>query len=270
MNELERLREEARKTRAKVTGKIGRIRRNTGVEIKGTREDPRKNPSEVKYMNRPQLRRYLNDLNSFLARDNQYIPGAGNAPIPRRAWHEYKTLEARYNAIGRAHDEKVGSAFIPTAGMTIKEYQATIHPKAQGEFSNRPYSQIERSATQIPSREALEKLTKDMRRKTTKRYLSSEIKKSREQMMSMLDAIGHSEYAQRAKKLSNSQFDILWNYTNMARLLSLIYELLKLRSADSNGKERWHDRVVEDSENELGELFSFGENQPTNIDKAGS
>lgn len=264
-SDVERLRELVRKRRAAATAKIGRLRRNTGVEIAGTKEDPRRPPSVIKRYSKPQLNKYLAELNAFTSRDNQFVAGAGGTPLSRNDWNAYKIIEKRYNEIGTRHDNKIADIFIPTAGMTIKERMATIHPTAVGEFSNRPYSTVDRKPYQIASSDALSQLTRDMRRKISRKFLPGEISKGREQMREMLSSIGHTEFIKRADKLTDSQFDIVWNYTSMARLISLVYELMKLRSADESKKERWHDKVVEDSEDELGELFDFAEVQPKNF-----
>lgn len=261
MNELDRLRELARKRRSAVTAKIGRIRRNTGVDIAGNADDPRRPAAVVKKYNSRQLNRYIAELNAFQSRDVGYVAGSGGVPIPKSKWATYKRLERQYNAAGKMHEAKVLDTFLPQAGMTLRQRQAMIHPTAMGEVVNTPYAQIDRSPSQVPGVKALDRLIKDMRRKVTKEYLPSEIKKSRKQLNDMLKTAGNGEFAKRAAKLTNSQFDTLWNYTNFATLVSLSYEMAKLRAADA--KERWHDSVVEDAASDIGELFDWASNLPT-------
>lgn len=261
VTEIERLRELVRKRRSAVTAKIARIRRNTGVDIAGRTEDPRRDTKVINRYTKRQLNAYLGELNSFQSRSVGFIAGAGGAPIPRLKWREYKRLEAQYNAIGAQHEAKVADIFLPTAGMTIRERQATIHPTAQGEVVNRPYSQVDRLPEQIPSAEALEKLTRDMRRKTSKSFLPGELRAARKQLADMLKTAGNGDFIARARRLTDSQFDTLWNYTNFATLISLSYELTKLRTAGA--KERWHDSVVEDAADDLGNLFEWAEQLPT-------
>src|SRR5690606_37562875 len=128
---------------------------------------------------------------------------------------------------------------LPTAGMTLRERNSMIHPTAVGEVVNRPYSQVDRVPSQIPSVKAMDKILKDMERKTTKKYLPGEIKKSRKQLRDMLKTAGNGNLVSRVNKLTDGQFDTLWNYTNFATVVSLSYEMAKLRAADA--KERWHD-----------------------------
>lgn len=260
MNELERLRELARKRRSAVTGKIARIRRNTGVDIAGKGEDPRRPLEVVKRYNKSQLNKYIGELNAFQSRGVGFVAGAGGVPIPKNKWNEYKKLERQYNALGVKHESRVADIFLPTAGMTLRERNATVHPRAVGEVVNRPYSQVDREPTQIPGAKALDKIIRDMYKKTTKSYLPGEIKKSRKQLNDMLKTAGNGDMVARAKSLSDSQFDTLWNYTNFATLISLSYEMAKLRAADA--KERWHDQVVEDSASDIRELFEWASELP--------
>ncbi len=266
MSDVQRLRDEVKKARQRAGAKISRNRQK-GIEIGGTEADPRRNPALHKRYNAVQLRTYLRELNEFNSRNMQFVAGARGAPLERTAWARYKHAESRYNAVGAEHDAQVADIFIPTSGMTIRERQSTIHPTAQGEFANRPYSQVQLRPSQVPNGGALDKLIKEMQRRNSRNYLPGELKKSREQMKDMLNAIGHTEFVERADGLSENQLDIMWNYTATARLVSLVYEMMKLRSSDSGGKERWHDRVVEDSENELRELFDFAESQPRETGK---
>lgn len=261
MSELERLRELVRKRRSAVTGKIARIRRNTGVDITGRDEDPRRPTDVIKRYNKRQLNRYLGELNAFQSRSVGFVAGAGGVPIPKDRWRQYKRLEAKYNEIGAKHEAAVADIFLPTSGMTLRQRQAMIHPTAVGEVVNMPYMATDRDPRQVPSVKALDKLIKEMNRRTSADYLPGEIKKSRKQLSDMLKTAGLPEVASRARSLSDAQFDTLWNYTNFATVVSLSYELMKLRSADA--KERWHDSVLEDARNDVGELLDWASELPS-------
>lgn len=260
MNELERLREMVRKRRSAVTAKIARIRRNTGVDITGRSEDPRRATDAIKRYNVRQLNNYLGELNAFQSRSVGYVAGAGGVPIPRNKWREYKRLEAQYNAIGAKHEASVADIFIPTSGMTIRQRKAMIHPTAVGEVVNNPYAWVEREPEQVRDAKSMDKLITDMRRRTDRKYLPGEIAKARKQLNEMLKTAGMNDVAKQASKLSNSQFDTLWNYTNFATQVSLSYELMKLRSADA--KERWHDSVLEDARDDIGSLLEWANELP--------
>lgn len=265
MNEVDRLRELVRKRRSAVTGKIARIRRNTGVDIAGHDEDPRRPVAVIKKYNSRQLNKYLGELNAFQSRSVGYVPGTGGVPLPSQRFREYKRYEKQYNALGVSHEAKIANIFLPTAGMTLRERNSMIHPTAQGEVVNRPYSQVDISSTQIPSAGALDALTRDMRRKISKGFLPGEIKKARSQLNDMLKTAGNGDFVKQASGLSDSQFDTLWNYTNFATLISLSYEMAKLRAA--NVQERWHDSVVEDASSDIRELFDWAQELPEGTGK---
>lgn len=260
MSDIDRLRELVRKRRSAVTAKIARIRRNTGVDIAGKPDDPRRDTKVIKSYNTRQLNRYLGELNSFQSRSVGYVAGAGGVPIPRLKWQEYKRYEKQYNALGKIHEDKIADIFLPTSGMTLRQRKAMIHPTAVGEVVNTPYAQIDREPSQVPNAKAMDALIKDMRAKLSKSFLPGEIKKARRQLNDMLKTAGNGEFAKQAAKLSDSQFDTLWNYTNFATLVSLSYEMAKLRAA--NAKERWHDSVVEDSASDIRELFDWASELP--------
>lgn len=268
-SELESLRKEVRKRRSAVTAKENRIKRNTGVDIRGTKEDPRRPLDVVDKYNKTQLRNYLNKLNAFMNRSVGYVAGAGGVPIPKKDWLEYKKLEKQYNSVGAMHFEDVANIFIPNAGMTIKQRDATIRPDsitAQGDIVVRPYSEISRNSTNIATPESIKKLIADMKKKTSKGYLSGMIKAAREQLNQMLDNIGNSELKTEANSLSDNQFNILWNYTNFATNVSGIYNIFQMQTVDS--KDKWWSTVVEDYSNDIRELFDWAKSLPANQNKA--
>ena len=251
MSELDDLRARVAKRRRDVTNKVGRIRRSTGADVSGLSDDPRRDVSVVKKYNSKQLKSYLAKLDAFQSRSVGFVAGAGGVPIPKVKWQQYKNLEKQYNKIGENHEAKIADIFLPTAGMTLRQRNAMIHPTAAGEVVNRPYSLVERDATQVPGRDQLEKLIIDLRRKTSKKFLPAAIKDARGQLNKMISMSGMDLKV----NLSDSQFDTLWNYTNFATLVSLSYEMQKLRAAGA--KERWHDSVVEDASDDIGELLNW-------------
>jgi hypothetical protein len=266
-NDLELLRSEVKKRRAAVTGKIARMRRTMGVDIAGTREDPRRPPSAVKGYNKPQLIKYLGQLEAFQSRDVGYVPGSREA-LPKKEWLEYKKFEKAYNTLGKAFEDKIADIKVPGLGVNIKQRSAMIHPTAQGDVVNRPFVHIDRSSKNIKDRESLKKLTVDMKRKLSKDFIPGEIKKSRKQLNDMLKTIGNSEYGARAKALTDTQFNILWNYTHFATNISLQYEISKLQAAGS--EDRWYSSVIEDKSDELRELFDAAASFPSDEAELGT
>lgn len=268
-DELRQLRALVRKRRAAVTAKEGRIARTTGVDLRNTAADPRRPPKVVDRYTRPQLNAYLNELNRFMERGNNFYSGAGNTPIPKTKWQEYKRLEQKYNSIGATHFDKIADIFIPGSGMTIAQRDRLMRPdnvRAQGAIVNRPYSQIERTPANVNGEKALDKLIKSMRAKLDAGFLPAQIKEARKQLSQMLTAIGNPELISRAKNLSDSQFDTLWNYTKFATNISGTYFIMQSKNVDSS--DRWYSTVVEDYSADISELLGWAASLPTSANKA--
>lgn len=257
-DELKRLRAMVRKRRNDVTAKENRIKRRTGVDIRNTQQDPRRPVNVVEKYNKRQLLSYFQELDSFMSRGNGFVAGAGNSAIPKQLWMEYKRLESRYNSIGAMQFKEISNIFIPTAGMTIAQRDATIIPdklSAQGAIVNRPYSVLDRRPNNVKDAQALQKLVKDMRRKVSEKFLPEKIKEGRKQLNDMLTTIGNNELKAKANSLTDAQFNVLWNYTNFATNVSGIYFQMQNKAAGSTDK--WYSSVVEDWSSDIRELFDW-------------
>lgn len=225
MNNIDRLRDEVRKRRAAVTGKERRILNNTGIDLKNTKEDPRRSPSVVKKYNTKQLNDYLKKLNDFMARDNGYVPDSSGGFIRKSVWLKYKRIERKYNKIVVNHFNDIGGIIDPYRGVTIREAEKLFVPeskRAQGEIRHRPYNEIERTAKNIKSADALGKLQLQLEGKLDKKYLPKQISAGRSQANMMLDNANLADFKEVIGKLSNRQFDVLWNYWGFAGRLSQI------------------------------------------------
>lgn len=227
MANIDNFREEVRRRRAAVTAKVNRIRKNTGIDLKGTREDPRRDPKVIKKYNSQQLRSYLSDLNTFMMRDNGYVPDSSGGFIHKKDWLNYKRSERKFNKLVKTHFEKIADIVDPYRNVTIREAEGLYVPeskRAQGEIRHRPYSEIIRNPKNIKSAKALKKLTDDINKKTSKEFLAKAISAGRNQAGQMLDNAGLSSLKVSVAKLSDAQFDVLWNYWGFAGRLAQIGE----------------------------------------------
>lgn len=270
-DDLKRLRAMVRKRRNDVTAKENRIKRRTGVDIRDTKQDPRRPVNVVEKYNKRQLLSYFQELDAFMSRGNGYVAGANNAAIPKQDWLAYKRLERKYNSIGSMQFEQIANIFIPTSGMTIAQRDATIIPdklSAQGATVNRPYTVIDRKPTNIKNAEALRKLTKDMEKKVSGSFLPQQIKNGREQLNQMLTTIGNPELQKKANSLTDAQFNVLWNYTNFASNVSGVYFQMQHKAAEVNDK--WYSSVVEDWSSDIRELFDWAGKIPTSQESSAS
>lgn len=262
-DELKNLRAIVRKRRAAVTAKASRIKRNTGLDVKGTKADPRRPLDVVDRYNRVQLNKYLSDLNGFMARDNGFVAGANGSVITKKEWLDYKKVERQVNRIGAIHFADIANTFIPVSGITIRQREATIKAekvRGAGEIVVTPYSHIERDAADIKDANALKKLKAGLKKKLDKNYLPLQIAAGREQLNLMLDTLGNNDLKKDFAGLTDNQFDILWNHTSFATNVSSIYFVMKSKNTNSHG--RWHDTVVEDYRNDIRELFDWAKALP--------
>lgn len=204
-------------------------------------------------------------MTEFTSRSTSYVAGARGQVLPRAKWREYKRLEERYNAIGAGHMDKIGNYRIPNTGLTVRERVATFTPdskRAQGDVVQRPYSPTTRKSIEIADSKALDKLIKSFRSKVGPGYLKKTIRKSREVARTMLERSGDARYTEALDKLTDSQFDILWNYTPFANDLSEDYEIRKLQAA--NIKETFHDSVLERGQDDIRAVLEWAASLPDN------
>lgn len=262
-DELKKLREIVRKRRSAVTAKENRIKRNTGVDVRGTSLDPRRPLQVVDKYNRVQLSNYLNELNAFMARGVGFLSGANGSIIPKRDFLSYKKLERQVNKIGAMKFAEIADIFVPVNGMTIRQRENTVKGekvRGAGEIVVTPYSHIERDAADIKDLNALNKLKENLKSKTEKAYLPTQIKLAREQLDMMLDVLGNGDLKSSVDSLTDYQFDIMWNHTNFATNVSSIYFVMQSKTVKS--EDRWHSSVIEDYSNDIRELLSWASQLP--------
>lgn len=259
-DEIEALRAEVRRRHKAATSKVSRLR-SRGVELGDTGYDVRRDLSKIKRYNAPQLKSYLNQLESFVDRKNAFVPGDSGVPLPAAKWREYKRLEKQYNRIGNREFETISDTVPFKPGMsTPRDRRERLSKRALGAAVNSPYQEINRDSRNVTSVNALDKLTSQMRNKTSQTFLPRELSKSRRQLMDMLVEIGNSEYVDAVSDLSDHQFNVLWNYTSFATEISSDYEIMKLRARGE--AERAHEKIHEDNTHAISDLLQWAGSIP--------
>lgn len=256
-DELANLRKLVRARRSAVTAKENRIKRRTGVDIRGTAEDPRRPVNVVTKYNRPQLNAYLKELNNFMSRSVGFV-GSAHGHMPKNDWLAYKKLENAYNRLGSKRFEEIADLFVPIAGMTLRQREETMNPdkvRGQGEIVVNPFAPIRREAHEIKDVNALAKLKADLAKRMTPEYGPAAIAAGREQMNHMLTVLGNHELSDIAANMSDFQFETMWFNTKFAKQLSSIYFIMKSKS--TGGDERWYDSVVGDYSNDIREILTW-------------
>jgi len=265
---LDSLRSEVRKRRVAVTNKENRIKRTTGVDVRGTAADPRRDTKVVDRYTQRQLNSYLLELNAFMDRGNGFVAGVGNEPISKAAWTAYKKIETKYNSIGGKHLDGIGDILIKLdteTGLTVAERNLKMVPNSQyaaGEIVHRPYSPLDRKSTRVKDEASLLKLTAALEKKIQKDYLPNQIAKGREQLTAMLATMGESAtLIAKANKLNDYQFNVLWNYTGFATSVSAVAESDKYKKRNAErSKDKINAGVLEGYSNDIGKFFDWAKN----------
>lgn len=141
----------------------------------------------------------------------------------------------------------------------MKAMRPTIR-RAAGEASTKPYAEVTRKPAHIASAEALTKLINDMKKKSGRDYLPKVIKSQREQAEHMMNIIGVGDQIEDMRKLSDDQFDTLFNETGFATDLGMRYGYMSMLSKGK--KNAAHESVMETNERDIAEQISWAQNLP--------
>lgn len=228
--ELDELRAMARARHRAVTRKVSRIKSDTGLPISGSKNDPRRDLSKVKRYTKSQLRTYIAELSEFSSRSVQFVPSANRTPIQADLWKRYKSLEARRNQQINTQFERVKDVFLPAVGQTIGERMAMItpaHRQLTNPSVNAPYRPAEMQPRNVASQKALERLVAQKENQLRPSYRKQLINDARSQFAKMADVINRRDLARDVSKLSDAQFEVLWNYTPFASAIGINYEVIQ-------------------------------------------
>ena len=229
-DDLESIRADIARLRNLATKKISRLKVKRGAPISGTSYDPRREPKKEKHYTLRQAKAYRAELEGFLSRGNQFVGGANGFVMRQKQWDAYKKLEKTYN-------DKVNSSFSKVAGIQLPQGETIAsrmarrtppHPQMAYEAFHSPYNPPERSPKAVQSDKALRKLMDKMAEKANPRYEKDSIEKNRHQFLGMADRLGDDALAEKVKKLTDEQFNVLWNFSEMPYDMSLWYETQKL------------------------------------------
>lgn len=223
---IQSLREEALKRHKAASRKISRLRREKGVEVAGTEYDPRVDVTKIKRYNSKQLSAYIDRLNGFTRRTVQYVPDYRKRPIRARQWQGYQTAEAQYNSYVQERFRKVRDIRLPE-GMTVAERMAVrtpTHPVMNQEAVNAPYRRLSRKSTSMYGADKVAARERALRFKSSDAGRRYDLAKARDILRQWIDVTGDESMASAVAKLSDAQFEFLWNYTDFADSASLRYQ----------------------------------------------
>ena len=259
--EIENLRAEARRRHAAATRKISRIRKTTGAIIANSGADPRRNLKTVAKYNRKQLTAYIDALNQFNNRSNQYVSAGNRSPIPLSSWQEYKRLETALREKASRQLSKYGDKRLPGPGtLTVAERMEILVPKSKGMRSHgaaNPREIVNLTPDSIESAAGLDKLIKTLKKKVTDKGTREELKRARINAIDMVKTLPSGDFVERVSNLSNDQFEQLWYYSPFADQVKLSYEIAMAML--SNKEKAFMPSIMQSSMQSMDDLLKWAE-----------
>lgn len=258
--------EAARKLTA-VQRKVARLRREKGVEIAGTSHDVRISRADIKKMNSRQLLSFIRKAESFTSRRTQFVAGDNGVPLDAKT---ARGVERKENMLNERHSkimESIGDFQAPFTGMSLEQRDKQMRPtvRAGGEPFTRTFEPVKTRIQDVRSMEALEALDKWREKQLRPTYARERVNAARDQLNKMLTRTGQEFFKARFNALTDEQFFVLWEYGPYAGEVSLIYEIMKAESEQSELSDA--DRqIYEDLSYEINEALTWAESITPSID----
>lgn len=252
---LENLRQVALARQKAANRKVSRLK-SKGIKVAGTKHDVRRPAENISRYNANQLANYIGRLNDFVDRKTSFVSDVHGRPISGKVWREYKKLENQHNKIVNDAFGKVKDIPVPISPaakasggtpQTIEERQAGITPKHKhvGNVTNSPYEPVVRQSKNFVNEQKLRQMTAKLKKKLSGDFLAKDLKTDRRVVRKMTEVINRPDINKRIKKLSDEQFNILWNFWGFAKALASPYELVQ---AGFNGKDKaWFQKNIEEN-----------------------
>lgn len=223
------LRANALAMQRKANAKVSR-NKSKGVELAGTRFDPREKQGFIANATSKQLRNYVEELNTFLDRGQQFVGDRTGAPIHVSQWRYYKQVEKKRNAKVKADNDLVANIFIQESGLTAGERHALMDKTRNNNNNptvNHDWRPIDRSPANINGGpRSLTKLTDVLKKTTHSDYNNNEAIIGRQTIAKMAARLNAPELKKAVEGLSQQQFWFLWKNTKFAGDLAEPYHEL--------------------------------------------
>ena len=237
-SEVKRLRQLARERQRAAGQKISRYKKQN-INIAGSEFDPRRDLAKVDKYNSKQLKAYINQLNSFTDRTNQFVRGARGVPISRGIFIAYKELEKRYNNHFQKEFDNIRDVKMPGKSMTFGERHDMILPKNKSlRAGTSKYFGKDRVSSGFTSDEALKKSMRNLKKSMKPGYSSETEKARRENFQKLIDYANRDDLGKAVKSLSSEEFYILWEYDSVIQnIVEEYYITIELLSDEENAIE---------------------------------
>ena len=238
-NDLAELRAAARKRQQAVNRKISRLENQKDVKLSGSRFDPRRDVNKIDRYNQRQLAAYVAELDTFMSRKTQFVPGVKGTPLPANKYAALQKATAKANAAKLTAYNAVKDVFLPYSGMTADQRQAMItadHPMAGNPSVHSPKKLSRAESKRIPNEKALDKLTKQRLLEASPEYSKKQEKRDRWNVRQVLKATGDKELQKLLNQLDARQFNILYNLTPFMTAITTAYETAARTLMDGKSK----------------------------------
>lgn len=237
-SEVKRLRQIARERQRAAGNKISRYKKQN-IKLAGSEFDPRRDLKNVDKYNSRQLKAYINQLNTFTDRTNQFVRGARGVPISKGVFIAYKELENRYNSHFKNEFEKIRDVKMPGKSMTFGERHDLILPKNKSlRAGTSKYFGKDRVSSGFTSDAALKKAMKNLKKSMKPGYSSETEKARRENFQKLIDYANRDDLGKAVKSLSSEEFYILWEYDSVIQnIVEEYYITIELLSDEDNAIE---------------------------------
>jgi len=247
--ELQELRALALKRQRAVSQKISRNKAK-GLDLAGSKHDPRKAPANINRYTAAQLHDHLAKLDYFTSRKVQFTKGAKDKIIPKHGIYGWNRVEQLQNALNKEKAKRldeIKDIFIPSSGMTIGERVEAVtpkHPVTAPPSSYAPHVPFTRKSSGVPNEKQLVKLVKDMEGKQGENYFQKKYESQHKAARKMVAGIRNKALSREFKDLNPTEFNILWNYTNFSDVTALDYVIRKKMFHDKK-ELAWYDIALD-------------------------
>lgn len=172
--ELEALRAEYRKVRARATAKVNRTKKSTGARLAGSKYDPRAAVGHEKRLGAKQLRSAIGRMEKFNDRKTQFGSIAYGQPIPMAKLREAEKLQARYNEQRLYLGRRINNQVVPNSnGLTY--LQSRQRYQSVGNGGNTPLDFKRMNPRRMENERAVDSFIRDTKRKMTPQQIKKDM-----------------------------------------------------------------------------------------------
>lgn len=235
---LAELRQRVRARNRAATGKLSRLRRKNGADLRGTFADVRVDPKKIDRMNTPQLQAALTRLNGFMSRQKQYV-GLGNGFVERWKWDKYVQAEKDYNKNISGYMRLVEKTKYPDSDASLKDNYDITHPKYDNKRYNKKvdYAIDYRNLkpTDVYSPDALDKLISNMNKGSKASFIMEKYNQAVKTFKKMVAASALTfDPDAVVEQMNPTQFLMAWDYGGLPRMVSVFVDSDKYHPRDKN------------------------------------